>query len=527
MVEFGSSVDAVQCAVEIQRAIAVRNSDKPEDQQLILRIGISQGDVIVEGDDLFGNGVNVAARMEGLAEPGGICVSGNVQEHVGNTLEVDLEDLGNQSVKNIDTPVRCYRVHLESGGAPRVHEHAPDGALPLPDKPSIAVLPFQNMSGDPDQEYFADGIAEDIITALSRFNWFFVIARNSSFSYKGTSPDIRQVASELGVQYVLEGSVRKNGDRVRITAQLIEAATGRHVWAERYDRDLNDIFEVQDEITGAITGAVGPSFVAAEAKRAGRKAPENLDAWDLTMRGNWYLWRLSKKDLTEAKRCFMGAIELDPNSGIAHSGLALVYQLESGTGWAEDAQENRDQALLEARRAVALDDQDAWGQAALAMVQHVCRDNAAAMATCEKALGLNPNLSFARGLIGMIHTHLGNFEEARSQLDQAVRLSPRDASQMWIQLARLVVALGTGQDEEYLALAKSFTEATPEYVAFWRHLAVAYANLGRLDEGKEAIQQLLRLAPGDTVELVSRNIPIVDPQIMERFLDGLRKAGMP
>ena len=389
------------------------------------------------------------------------------------------------------------------------------------------MLPFENMSGDPEQEYFADGIAEDIITELSRFSWFFVIARNSSFSYKGTSPDIRQVASELGVQYVLEGSVRKGGNRVRITAQLIEASTGRHVWAERYDRDLDDIFAVQDEITGAITGAVAPSFAAAEAKRAARKAPGNLDAWDLTMRGNWHLWRMSREDFTEAKRLFREAIERDPNSSIAHSGLALAHQLEGGAGLAEDADVNRARAFEAAQRALALDDQDAWAQTALAAVLHVARDNVAALGACEKALDLNPNLSFAEGLLGMVHTHLGHFEEGGAHLDRAFRLSPRDPSHLWVGVARLVAALATGRYEDYLVLAKKFTEDSPNLHAGWRHLAVAYAVVDRIDEARAAVQQVLRLAPRETIESVRRTSPIALPELLERYLDGLRKAGLP
>ena len=316
LVEYGSAVDAVNCAVAIQGALAERNSELPEDGRIELRIGISLGDVIVEGSDLYGNGVNVAARLEALAEPGGICISGNVHEHVRKSSGIEFADIGDQQVKNIDRPVRAYQIalgHLEK-------QPLTDGTMPsLPAKPSIAVLPFDNLSGDPEQEYFADGVAEDIITALSKFHWFFVIARNSSFSYKGTSPDVRQVAKELGVQYVLEGSVRKGGNRVRITAQLVDALTGRHVWAERYDRDLEDIFVVQDEITEAITTTVAPAFMSAEAQRAERKSPENYGAWDYAMRGNWHLSRRGRDDIAEAQRLFETALDLDPQSTMALS----------------------------------------------------------------------------------------------------------------------------------------------------------------------------------------------------------------
>jgi TolB-like protein/Tfp pilus assembly protein PilF len=512
LVEFASAVDAVQSALDVQTAMA-------DDARMVFRIGINVGDVIVEGDDIHGDGVNIAARLEGIAEPGGICISDDVYRQVRGKIEAAFDDLGPRELKNIVEPVHAHAVRPARAPAA--------AALPLPDKPSIAVLPFANMSGDPEQEYFADGIAEDIITELSRFSWFFVIARNSSFSYKGTSPDIRQVASELGVQYVLEGSVRKGGNRVRITAQLIEADTGRHVWAERYDRELDDIFAVQDEITSAITGAVAPSFAAAEAKRAARKAPGNLDAWDLTMRGNWHLWRMSREDYAEARRLFLEAIDLDPDSSIAHGGLALAYQLQTGAGMADDAPENRDRALRAAQRALALDDQDAWALATLAMVLHVSRDNTAALAAAEKALDLNPNLSFAEGLLGVIHAHLGHFEEADAHLDQAFRLSPRDPSLSFCNLGRLIAALGSGRDDDYLAVAKKFTEDAPVLHAGWRHLAAAYANLGRIDEAHAAVEQVLRLEPSDSLALIRRNIPIVLPEIMKRFIELLRKAGLP
>ena len=399
--------------------------------------------------------------------------------------------------------------------------------LPLPDKPSIAVLPFENMSGDPEQEYFADGISEDIITALSRSHWFFVIARNSSFSFKGTSTDVRQVAQELGVRYVLEGSVRKSGKRVRITAQLIDATTGNHVWANRYDRELDDIFAIQDEITEAIAGEVGPSFVAAEAKRAARKAPENLDAWDFAMRGNWHLWRFSREDFSNAKLMFRKAIALDPDSSNAQSGLALACQLEAGAGWADNLAESREEGFRAARRAVALDDQNAWAHLALAWVNHVSQDNEAALNECRKALDLNPNLASAEGLMGLNHAHLGHYDDALLHVENAMRQSPRDSGiGFWI-LARVIAALAAGRNEDYLEHAKVLTEAAPDFTAGWRHLAVAYVLFERIDEAQAAIHQVLRLSPEDGLELIRRSTPIVLPKARETYFDGLRKAGLP
>jgi len=318
LVEFASAVDAVECAVIIQRNMADRTAHQGESERILFRIGINIGDIIIDGDDIYGDGVNVAARLEGEAAAGGICISSDAYRQVAGKIDCTFEDLGELTLKNITSPVRAYQVQLDSASA------STSVVLKLPDKPSIAVLPFENMSGDPEQEYFADGIAEDIITGLSRFHWFFVIARNSSFTYKGSAVDVKQVARELGVQYVLEGSVRKGGNRVRITAQLIDALTGRHVWAERYDRDLDDIFAVQDEISEAITTTVSPAFISAEAQRAEHKPPDNLDAWDYCMRGNWYLSRRGKEDIAQARQLFEEALERDPNSCTALCGLAFA-----------------------------------------------------------------------------------------------------------------------------------------------------------------------------------------------------------
>jgi adenylate cyclase len=520
LVEFASAVDAVQSAHEVQSAMASRNADISEADQMEFRVGINLGDVIVDGDDIHGDGVNIAARLEGVCEPGGIYISDNVYHQVRGKVGANFDDLGLQELKNIAEPVHVYGI----GHAPTPITSAP---LPLPDKPSIAVLPFQNMSGDAEQEYFADGISEDIITALSRFHWFFVIARNSSFSYKGTSPDVRDVARELGVEYVLEGSVRKGGNRVRITAQLIDATTGNHIWADRYDRDLNDIFAVQDEITEAITGAVAPSFVAAEARRAGTKARENLDSWDLVMRGNWHLWRRTREDMVEAKALFQSAIELDPASYMAHGGLAFACQLPAGMGWSNDLEGSQEQGYSAAKKALELNDQDAHAHAALALVSHVSRDNRAAKISCQRALDLNPNYAFAEGLMGMIQAHQGNYDAANRHLDTATRLSPRDPTLSWLGIGRLVAALIADLPDEYLERAKEFTDRVPDGVAGWRHLAVAYAMHDRLDEARAAIVQVLRISPDDNLDLVSRSIPMTNTEMRERFLGYLRAAGLP
>jgi TolB-like protein/Flp pilus assembly protein TadD len=431
------------------------------------------------------------------------------------------------SYKNDDSRNRVYTALRKAGLSTEGVDKGKTSPPSLPDKPSIAVLPFDNMSNDPEQEYFSDGIAEDLITALSRFRWFFVIARNSSFTYKGKAVDVKQVAAELGVEYVIEGSVRKAGNRVRITAQLIDAATGRHIWAERYDRDLSDIFALQDEITAAITGAVGPSFAAAEEQRASRKPLENLDVWDLAMRANWHLWRINKADLGEAQRLFGEAVELDPNSSFAQSGLAFAYMREAGASLADDFLGNREKAYEAAQRAIELDEQDARAHIALAWVYHVRQENELASTACLKALQLNPNLADAEGFLGLICAHLGNYDEALLHIDKAVRLSPQDPSMQFWDLARVIAALVADRPEEYLEHAKQLTESSPNFIPGIRHFAAASANLGLLDEAKIAVEKALKLVPGDTIAIILASVPIVDTAARDRYIAGLRKVGYP
>lgn len=525
LIEFSSAVDAVQHAIDVQSAIAAWNADTPDDRRIVLRMGINVGDIIAADDDIYGDGVNVAARLEALAEPGGVCISRSVFDQVKGKLDLPFVDLGLQTVKNIAEPVRVYQWQAASAEASAIGKS--NQGISLSDKPAIAVLPFDNMSGDPDQEYFADGIAEDLITALSRFRWFFVIARNSSFTYKGKAIDIKTVARELGVQYVIEGSVRKAGNRVRITAQLIDAVSGRHIWAERYDRDLSDIFEVQDEITAAITGAVGPSFAAAEAQRASRKEPENLDAWDLAMRANGHVWRFNKHDLEEAKRLFREAVEVDPNSSFAQSGLAFAHMREAGAGLADDFLGSLETAYEVALRAIELDEQDARAHLALAWVYHVRQQNDLARIACLKALQLNPNLADAEGTLGLICAHLGKFEETLQHIERAIRLSPQDPSMQFWNLARVIAALVADRPEEYLEHARGLTDSAPNFIPGIRHLAAAYANLDRLDEAKSAVARALKLVPNDRISTILKSVPIADLQARNRYFDGLKKAGYP
>src|SRR5258708_19044988 len=349
LAEFASIVDAVQCAVDVQQVIAEANAREPDNRQMRFRIGVNLGDVLVKDGDIFGDGVNVAARLETLAEPGGICVSATVRGPIGNKLPVHLIDMGEQVVKNIALPVRAYQVEAARVGATE------RPALALPEKPSIAVLPFTNLSGDAEQEYFADGIVEDIITAISKLRWFFVIARNSSFAYKGKSPDIRQVGRELGVRYVLEGSVRKAGNRVRITAQLIDALTGNHIWADHYDRETVDILSVQDEITERVAGAIEPELLKIEGERAATRSPANMSAWDLVRQGMWYFHQVTRPTHLRARELFREAIKLDPQITEGHASLARVNGAVVPYGRSDDPAADLREGVTASRRAVPLD----------------------------------------------------------------------------------------------------------------------------------------------------------------------------
>jgi TolB-like protein/Flp pilus assembly protein TadD len=526
LVEFPSAVAAVENALTIQKLVTEYETEQPKEWRIRFRVGINVGDVIVEDDDIHGEGVNVAARLEGLCEPGEIYVSGTVYDQAAGKLEASFEDLGEQTVRNIAKPVRTFRVRNEQLREPPASQTVPSDALPLPDKPSIAVLPFENMSGDAEQEYFADGIAEDVITALSRFHWFFVIARNSSFSYKGTSPDVRKVAKDLGVKYVLEGSVRKAGNRTRVTAQLIDALTGHHVWAERYDRDLDDIFAVQDEITEAIAAAVAPSFVSAEARRVERTAPENFDAWDHVMRGNWCLWRMRKENVAEARRQFAMAIERDPTSAIAYSGLAEAHNIEMLYGWGESYEKSAEQARRAATKAIELDDGNASAHCALAFVSFFQKDHDAAIELCERALAINPNLAIAEAVLGGIYCWTGNYDETIKHVKRSERLSPRDPVHSLWAISQATAEFCEGRYEIAADLAKKVTESFPNNPSAWRMLTSSCAHCGRDEDAKKALEQLLNLSPGLTIEACRQRVPAKQTTHLETYLDGLRKAGM-
>jgi adenylate cyclase len=521
LVEFASVVDALRCATEVQAGMAERNVTVPADKRIQFRVGINMGDVVVEDGDIFGDGVNVAARLEGLAEPGGICVSARVQEDAAGKLDLAFEDMGQQQLKNIARPLRVYRVRAERVGETTV---AAQPSLALPDKPSIAVLPFANMSVDPEQEFFADGIAEDVITALSRYPSLFVIARNSSFTYKGRAIDVKQIGRELGVRYVLEGSLRKSGNRIRVTSQLVEAETGKHVWAERYDRDLADIFALQDEITEAVTIAIAPAIAGAEQQRAMRKPPGSLDAWAAYQRGLWHLSKANIEDNATSQKFFQQAIDLDPSFAGGYSGLA------SAQGTATNFQ---GRGLLEslgsiealARRAVALDGADAEAHSWFAYALRRRGDYEGARAEAERALATTPNLAVAHHELAETLIFSGRPKEGLAALDRSIRLDPHYPR----SAARLnQMALGLYFLREYEAAIEAANRAIriyPDFPMPYRWLAAGLGQLGRMEEAKEALEKAIAIALGSFDMYVRGRVPWMRPEDHAHMLEGLRKAG--
>lgn len=529
LVEFASVVDAVRCAVDIQRLMVERNAEIPEDRQIQFRIGLNVGDIIIDDKDIYGDGVNIAARLEGLAEPGGICVSRVVRDQVRDKLDFFFEDMGEQQVKNIARPVRTHRIRLET------HSVEPTGATvaavsasrPLPQKPSIAVLPFANMSGDAEQEYFSEGIAEDIITNLSHNHSFFVISRSTSFTYKGSAVDVAKVGRELGVRYVLEGSVRRAGNRARITAQLVEAASGHHLWADRYDRELADVFAVQDEISRNITGAIAPGIMAAEIQQAQRKDPHKLDAWDRMMRAHWHIRRFTREDLAEARRLLEEAIAFDPTSAMAYADLAFARHFEAVFGWGDGPAESHARLGEAARKAVAVDDSDAMAHTALAIFDLFSGRHEEARRRLDRALQLNPNSEFARGYLGASYAFGGNYEAAMPHLDEAIRLSPRSPLLVLWYICKAWVALTVKRDDEAVTFADRAREANAEFPDIYAVLASAHGHLQNDPAARAALDDLSRRMPGITASDERLNRPFARAADRDRFLDGLRKAGAP
>jgi TolB-like protein/class 3 adenylate cyclase/Tfp pilus assembly protein PilF len=525
LAEFPSAVDALDAAIEFQQAMAGANREQPEETQIVFRAGLHLGDLIVEGDDLYGDGVNVAARLEAQAPAGGIVISGNVHDAVAGRLKATFDDLGALALKNIERPVQAFAVKWQPQDWPAAPS-APvaNAPLALPEKPSIAVLPFQNLSGDPEQEYFADGMVEDIITALSRFKSLFVIARNSSFTYKGQAVDIKQVGRDLGVRYVLEGSVRKAGSRVRITGQLIEANTGRHLWADKFDGALEDVFGLQDQVTSSVVGLIAPEVEKAEIERAIHKPTDRLDSYDFFLRGTALV---NKGQLREARGFFTRAFERDPEYGAAYAMAAWTFQFEQRTSGMPLAAEAHADALRLAHLAAKVGSDDAF---ALARAAHVLtylgHEYDRGMSMVERAVALNPNLAVAWYSRGWVALMCDEAEQSIQSFDRMIRLSPLDQSRVlaWNGSSFAFFILGRYEDGCASAM-KSI-----QFVQDAHTLSAYIANTiraGRAAEAREVAAQLLRIQPDFSALHAQEAFPVRSSDTRDRIIAALREAGLP
>jgi TolB-like protein len=524
LVEFVSVVDAVRCAVDIQRGMVERNSSIPADERIQFRIGINVGDIIIDGDDIYGDGVNVAARLEALADSGGIMVARVVHDQVQDKLGFEFDDMGEQTVKNISRPVGVHRVHLTERAPRSPASGAAKVERATSERPSIAVLPFANMSGDTEQEYFADGISEDIITGLSKLRWFFVIARNSSFTYKGKAVDVKRAARELGVRYVLEGSVRKGGNRVRITAQLIDAATGNHIWADRYDGDLTDVFALQDEITRKVVAAIEPRLLEAEGIRSQSRSADDLGAWDMLMQANSLFWRLTKTEGETAVETLKKAVELYPDYAPVQSMLAFAMLVSRLFGWTLVAPPLKEAATL-AKRAAELDDSDPWAHLALGYVAYMMRRTDDAEREYQQAIALNPNFAIAYGYLGWAFASAGRTDEAIALSEQAIRMSPHDPQNAVFNNSLAVAHYLAGRYTQAVSFARKGIQQRDGMNPSHRIYVASLAQAGQLEEARAALQRLKELQPNISIAWCKEHIPYTN-EWMPKFLEGLRKAGL-
>ncbi|MFG3596503.1 tetratricopeptide repeat protein [Bradyrhizobium sp. RDI18] len=517
LAEFASPSAAVRCAVEIQESIASGRIS------LKLRIGVNLGEVIVAADgDLYGDGINIAVRLEGTADPGGILISEKVYSEVEGKLDVGFEDRGEQQLKNISKPVRAFAVRA---GAHSALSEKLSAAPPLPDKPSIAVLPFENMSGDPEQEYFADGMVEEITTALSRFKWLFVVARNSSFTFKGKAVDVKEVGRRLGVRYVLEGSVRKASGKVRITGQLIDAVTGAHIWADRFERDLTDVFALQDEVTVAVVSAIQPRLLQTEIGLATRRRPENLTAYDFYLRAMQQYYLTTREGLAEAIRLAHRALQLDPRFGLVAALAGICHMQNVLFGYAADAQFDRKEAIRLLHLALSVDDGDPDTLAmAAAISAFMVGDCESAIEMADRAVALNPNSYLAWTRRGWVYRIAGLPEEAVRSFECALRMSPVDPALHITFVGMGYALIGLRRFDEAIVAGKKAQRQHPSYVGAYRCLASAFAHLGRDAEAREAAARLLEVDPAFTISAFIARGGQTNSNLL---IEGLRKAGLP
>jgi adenylate cyclase len=526
LVEFASVVDAVRCAVEVQREMIARNAAVPQQRRIEFRMGINVGDIIIEDGDIFGDGVNIAARLEALAAPGGICLSAAAHEQVRDRLDIAFEDLGEQQVKNITRPVRTYRVALGASSRAALPVGAP---LPLPDKPSLAVLPFQNMTGDAEQEYFVDGMVEEITTAIARLPWLFVIARNSAFTYKGKPVNVKRVAQELGVRYVLEGSVRKAGSRVRITGQLIDTTTGAHIWADRFDGGLDDIFELQDQVASNVAGAIEPKLRQSEIERASCKPTANLTAYDLYLRALALRYQYTEESMREAIALLQRALAIDPSYAPAAAliGSCRLNLRAHGLGKVSDAEVG--EAVRLARRAIeaANNDPDALWMAAHTLA-FFTGELATAANLVDRALNLNPNSAHAWMVRGLVWNLQSQPDRAIPALEHGMRLSPLDplGSRAFAMLTA-AAHFHAGRYEPAIEWADRALAAQPDYRPALRFKASSLAHLGYIEQAHDCLHRVLEVEPDLTIARVKASAPPFPPELLSRYVEGLRKAGLP
>jgi adenylate cyclase len=520
LIEFPSVVAAVECAIKVQKQMARRNAKLIAEQRVLYRIGINLGEVLVEGDDILGDGVNIAARLEGIAEPGGICLSRSAYEQVKGKIDIQYADMGEQRLKNIADPLQVFRVSVGLAAA----ASAPP-TLPLPDRPSIVVLPFTNLSDDPEHAYFADGVTEDLTTALSRLRWLFVIARNSAFVYKDKAVDVRTIARDLGVRYALEGSVRTAGQRIRITGQLIDGETAKHIWAEKYDRQLHDIFTVQDEITENIVAAIEPHLYAQEGYRAARQPPESVDVWGLVVRAIDLINKFGRKHNEEAQRLLRRAIEIDPHYARAHATLSWAIWWATLYYYVEDRSEGYRQSALHAQEALRLDQSEPWAHMTVGLNLSTSGQHQRALAEHQAALNLNPSFALARTAYGWALLRAGRFDDAIAETAKALRMSPLDSFAGLYTSIHGLALLAARRFAEALPYARASVAADAEFAGHYNALISCCGHLGLIEEAVEFTARRNKVGPPLRVGVLRNNLRGFAH--CEVFAEGLIKAGIP